>query len=168
MPSEAERLLGEMDDIYAILVTMDYPDAITGGLRRLTDVARGIIERTRGDLTLSLRQERLENSIRELETRLDGLQPVRMKIIRASEIGTYQFCNRAWWYQLQGYEPENKAELAAGTEIHEKHSRAGADQPVACRVMAYAFLLLAIIDCHRLDHAGNPVGINRCDRWVNV
>ncbi len=70
-PSEAERLLGEMDDIYGVLVTMDYPDAITGGLRRLTDVARGIIERTRGDITLSLRQERLENSLRELETRLD-------------------------------------------------------------------------------------------------
>jgi translin len=69
---EAGRLLGEMDDIYAILVTMDYPDAITGGLRRLTDVARSIIERTRGDYTLSLRQERLENNIRELETRLDG------------------------------------------------------------------------------------------------
>jgi translin len=72
---EAERLLGEMDDIYAILVTMDYPDAITGGLRRLTDVARSIIERTRGDLTISLRQERLENSLRELETRLDNQQP---------------------------------------------------------------------------------------------
>jgi translin len=70
-PAEAERLMGEMDDIYAILVTMDYPDAITGGLRRLTDVARGIIERTRGDLTLSLRQERLENSLRELEAHLD-------------------------------------------------------------------------------------------------
>jgi len=71
-PGDAERLLGEMDDIYAILVTMDYPDAITGGLRRLTDVARGIIERTRGDFTLSIRQERLEDSIRELETRLDN------------------------------------------------------------------------------------------------
>jgi len=70
-PADAERLMGEMDDIYAILVTMDYPDAITGGLRRLTDVARGIIERTRGDLTLSLRQGRLENSLRELETHLD-------------------------------------------------------------------------------------------------
>jgi translin len=70
-PAEAERLMGEMDDIYAILVTMDYPDAITGGLRRLTDIARGIIERTRGDLTLSLRQSRLENSLRELETHLD-------------------------------------------------------------------------------------------------
>jgi translin len=73
-PTEAERLLGEMDDIYAVLVTMDYPDAITGGLRRLTDVARSIIERTRGDLTLSLRQEHLEASIRELETRLNGYQ----------------------------------------------------------------------------------------------
>ncbi len=67
-----------------------------------------------------------------------------MKIIRASEIGTYQFCNRAWWYQLQGYEPENKAELAAGTEIHEKHSRAVLS--ASClQTMAYAFLLLAII-----------------------
>lgn len=70
-PNEAKRLLSEMDDIYAILVTMDYPDAITGGLRRLTDVTRGIIERTRGDFTLSMRQERLENSIREFEMRLD-------------------------------------------------------------------------------------------------
>jgi len=68
---EAVRLMGKMDDIYAILVTMDYPDAITGGLRRLTDVARGIIERTRGDITLSLRQGRLENSLHELEARLD-------------------------------------------------------------------------------------------------
>jgi translin len=68
---EAVRLMSEMDDIYAVLVTMDYPDAITGGLRRLTDVARGIIERTRGDLTLSLRQSRLENSLHELELHLD-------------------------------------------------------------------------------------------------
>jgi translin len=73
-PQEAERLLEEMDDIYAILVTMDYPDAITGGLRRLTDVARGIIERTRGDLTVSLRQGNLEDSIRGLEERLDRLR----------------------------------------------------------------------------------------------
>jgi len=63
-----------MDDIYAVLVTMDYPDAITGGLRRLTDVARAIIERTRGDLTMSLRQGRLENSMHQLEERLDRHQ----------------------------------------------------------------------------------------------
>lgn len=67
---EAERLLSHMDDIYGVLVTMDFPDAITGGLRRLTDVVRGVTERTRGDLTLSLRQEHLESQIRKLEARL--------------------------------------------------------------------------------------------------
>jgi translin len=67
---EAERLLSHMDDIYAALVTMDYPDAITGGLRRLTDIVRGVTERTRGDLTLSLRQERLEQRLKSVEERL--------------------------------------------------------------------------------------------------
>lgn len=69
---EAERLLGLMDDIYSVLVTMDYPDAITNGLRRQTDLARGIIEKTRGDITFSLRGEHLEQAIGRLETRLDG------------------------------------------------------------------------------------------------
>lgn len=67
---EAERLLRYMDDIYAVLVTMDYPDAITGGLRRLTDIVRGVTERTRGDMTISLRQEQLEQSLKQLEEQL--------------------------------------------------------------------------------------------------
>jgi len=67
---EAERLLRHMDDIYGVLVTMDYPDAITGGLRRLTDIVRGVTERTRGDLTLSLRQQQLEHSLANVEQRL--------------------------------------------------------------------------------------------------
>lgn len=67
---EAEQLLQHMDDIYAVLITMDYPNAITGGIRRQTDIARSITERTRGDLTLSLRQEHLEQSMRRLEDRL--------------------------------------------------------------------------------------------------
>lgn len=67
---EAERLLTHMDDIYAILVTMDYPDAITGGLRRLTDIVRGVTERTRGDMTISIRQAQLEQSLRRLEDKL--------------------------------------------------------------------------------------------------
>jgi translin len=67
---EAVRLLALMDDIYTVLITMDYPDAVTGGLRRLTDVARSILERTRGDLTISLRQEQLEKTLRNLEERL--------------------------------------------------------------------------------------------------
>ena len=72
---EVERLLSHMDDIYAVLVTMDYPDAVTHGLRRLTDICRGIIERTRGDITISLRQERLEESLRKVEQRLDNYNP---------------------------------------------------------------------------------------------
>ncbi|HEX7620835.1 MAG TPA: haloacid dehalogenase [Anaerolineales bacterium] len=70
--AEAERLLGHMDDIFAILVTMDYPDAITNGLRRQTDVIRAIIERTRGDLTFSLRGEKLERSLSLLSAQLPG------------------------------------------------------------------------------------------------
>jgi translin len=70
---EAEKSLAHMDDIYGILVTMDYPDAITGGLRRLTDIARSLTERTRGDLTMSLRQARLERSLRDLEGRLEEM-----------------------------------------------------------------------------------------------
>jgi translin len=49
---------------------MDYPNAITGGLRRLTDIVRSVTERTRGDLTISLRQEQLEQSLKRLEERL--------------------------------------------------------------------------------------------------
>jgi translin len=69
---EAERLLGYMDDIYGVLVTMDYPDAITGGLRRLTDLVRSVNERTRGDMTISLRQDHLEQSMLRLNARLSG------------------------------------------------------------------------------------------------
>jgi translin len=70
--AEVERLLTSMDDIYSILVTMDYPDAITNGLRRQTDVARSIIERTRGDITFSLRGEHLERAIRRLSEQISG------------------------------------------------------------------------------------------------
>jgi translin len=71
---EAERLLGYMDEIYSVLVTMDYPDAITNGLRRQTDLARGIIEKTRGDVTFSLRGEQLAEAIRGLSSQLNGGQ----------------------------------------------------------------------------------------------
>ena len=58
--TRCEQTLEAMDEIYTILVTMDFPDAVTRGLRRSTDMVRGILERTRGDLTLALRQQRLE------------------------------------------------------------------------------------------------------------
>jgi translin len=60
---DAERLLNAMDEIYNFLVTMDYPDAVTNGLRRQTDLVRGIIERTRADLTMSLRQQHLQEAL---------------------------------------------------------------------------------------------------------
>jgi translin len=61
--SRCEELLAIMDDIYSVLITMDFPDAITYGLRRTSDNTRGILERTRGDLTLSLRQQTLEEKL---------------------------------------------------------------------------------------------------------
>lgn len=60
---DAERLLARMDAIYAVLVSVDFPDAITGGLRRTTDQFRAVLERTRGDVTLSVRQQRLERAL---------------------------------------------------------------------------------------------------------
>ncbi len=66
---EAERLLQAMDEIYEVLITMDYPDAITGNLRRATDVVRGTLERTRGELTLSLREHRLQQALQRMEER---------------------------------------------------------------------------------------------------
>ena len=58
--SRAEELMRYMDDVYNILVVMDFPDALTSGLRRTTDQLRGVLERTRGDLTMTMRQRRLE------------------------------------------------------------------------------------------------------------
>ncbi len=65
--SQGEELLSAMDDIYSILITMDFPDAITGGLRRTTDMVRGVLERTRSDLTLVMSQNELENKLKKLQ-----------------------------------------------------------------------------------------------------
>ena len=72
--AEVERLLALMDDVFTQLVTMDYPDAITDGLRRRTDLARGIIERTRADITVSFRQNELESKLDRLSGLLEGKQ----------------------------------------------------------------------------------------------
>jgi translin len=70
----AEALLGHMEEIYSHLVTIDFPNAITGGLRRTTDVLRAVLERTRGDLTTSLRQAQLQDALRSLEGKLDAFE----------------------------------------------------------------------------------------------
>jgi translin len=63
--ARAEELLAAMDDVYGALVTVDFPDAITGGLRRTTDALRAVLERTRGDVTMAVTQERVERALRE-------------------------------------------------------------------------------------------------------
>ncbi|HEX2240053.1 MAG TPA: haloacid dehalogenase [Actinomycetota bacterium] len=65
-----EKLLGAMDDMYYVLVSMDYPDGITYGLRRLTDIARSIIERTRGDFTTSTIQSSLRAALEQRQEEL--------------------------------------------------------------------------------------------------
>lgn len=69
---ECERLLAAMDDIYDLLVTMDFPDAITGGLRRNTDMVRGVLERTRADITISFRDAQLMRALDRLNTRMNS------------------------------------------------------------------------------------------------
>ncbi|HZY45443.1 MAG TPA: haloacid dehalogenase, partial [Anaerolineae bacterium] len=59
-----------MDDIYSELVTIDFPDAITGGLRRTTDTLRAVLERTRGDLTTTLQQEKLQKALQEFQKKV--------------------------------------------------------------------------------------------------
>ncbi|MBI4307577.1 MAG: haloacid dehalogenase [Chloroflexi bacterium] len=68
--SPCEDILSHMDEIYIVLVTMDFPDAVTNGLRRTTDMVRGVLERTRGDLTVAVRQRDLEEKLKALEQQL--------------------------------------------------------------------------------------------------
>ncbi|HVL50964.1 MAG TPA: haloacid dehalogenase, partial [Actinomycetota bacterium] len=69
--SHGEALLQAMDEAYGLLVTMDYPDAVSGGLRRTTDALRAVLERTRGDLTTTILQSRLQNALNQAAAALD-------------------------------------------------------------------------------------------------
>ncbi len=64
-PADCEPYLETMDEIYTLLVTMDFPEGVTGGLRHSTDAMRGVLERTRGDLTMAMRQRHLEARLAE-------------------------------------------------------------------------------------------------------
>lgn len=66
--ARAEQLLAAMDDVYGALVTVDFPDAITGGLRRTTDALRAVLERTRGDVTMAITQARVERALQQATT----------------------------------------------------------------------------------------------------
>jgi translin len=66
----AEDMLDIMDEVYSQLMTVDYPDAITAGLRRTTDMLRGVVERTRGDVTTAFRQEMMRQALHDFEERM--------------------------------------------------------------------------------------------------
>ncbi len=66
----AEEMMAIMEDVYSQLITVDFPDALTGGLRRTTDMLRGVVQRTRGDLTTAFRQEMMRQALRDFETRM--------------------------------------------------------------------------------------------------
>lgn len=68
--TRGEHILGVMDDVYYLLASVDYPNAITSGLKRTNDMVRGVLERTRGDLTTAIRRQSLERTMRELEDKL--------------------------------------------------------------------------------------------------
>lgn len=70
---EGEYFLDVMEEIYHLLMLFDYPEAITRGLRRKSDLARSMLERTRGDLTNAMEMSKVEASLRKLEDKLkDG------------------------------------------------------------------------------------------------
>jgi translin len=68
-----ERLLEDMQEVYAAMTTIDFPDAVTGGLRRTTDTLRAVLERTRGDLTVTKQQEKLRQALIRFETRVNNV-----------------------------------------------------------------------------------------------
>ncbi len=72
-----ERMLQAMEDVYSSLVTVDYPDSLTGGLRRTTDMVRGVLERTRGDLTVAARQDALQQALHDFEDRIAPGSPTK-------------------------------------------------------------------------------------------
>ena len=70
---QCEIFLRHMDDVYALLTMVDFPDAITLGLRRTTDTARSILEKTRGDLTVALSQAQLQQRMLALQQELQKM-----------------------------------------------------------------------------------------------
>lgn len=67
-----------------------------------------------------------------------------MPVIRSSDIGNYLYCRRAWWYQRQGYESANQAELTGGAELHRQHGRK-VMAAALLRMLAALFLLAALV-----------------------
>ena len=72
-----------MDEVYSQNITIDFPDAITGGLRRQTDVLRATLERTRGDVTMAMRQEQMRQALAAFEERVMGTTGMLVEAVMA-------------------------------------------------------------------------------------
>ena len=112
--TEAERLLTTMDDIYSYLVTYDFPDSITGGLRRRTDTVRAVLERTRGDVTNSIRQSELQNALRDLEAKLTDAQ--RITLTKESTMAKITVSGET--FETQTFEVADGTRLTKAIEAH--------------------------------------------------
>lgn len=69
---------------------------------------------------------------------------MRKQTIRASEIGTYLFCKRVWWYQRQGHESQNQAEMAAGSSYHSQHGQA-VFRSIILQIIGWVILIIALV-----------------------
>jgi translin len=128
--SRGEELLSAMDDIYSVLVTVDFPDAITGGLRRTTDMVRGVLERTRSDLTLAMQQKALETKLAAFKA--EGLPPEEPE---AGATG-----------QIQVKEPDlNSAEQALYNALSAWRTRKSNEENIAPYIIAHNSTLKEII-----------------------
>ena len=78
--------MGAMDEIYSLLVTIDYPDGVTGGLRRTTDALRAVLERTRGDLTTAMVAARLQGAIESGADKPTGRLSALVRLIAPSGV----------------------------------------------------------------------------------
>ncbi|MCJ7743789.1 MAG: HRDC domain-containing protein [Dehalococcoidales bacterium] len=139
--SRGEELLSAMDDIYNVLVTIDFPDAITGGLRRTTDVVRGVLEKTRSDLTLAIRQGELEKRLKDFQERgVRGIQPSEIELdsgepaiyealrnwrnqkAREEKVAPFVIAHNSWLKQIVKLHPAAPEDLLAIKGFGEKRA----------------------------------------------
>ncbi len=139
----AERILGIMDDVYYTLITFDYPDAVTQGLRRQTDMVRGVLERTRGDLTLLQEQRRLEEQQRKLQESIE---------MAAERLGNAQ-CDRKAERATEGSVYEGRLYLVGGI-VRDRFLGATPDEDIDIVIEGDAAALAVFL--HTADVAEHP------------
>jgi superfamily II DNA helicase RecQ len=168
--SRGEELLTIMDDIYGVLITIDFPDAITGGLRRTTDMVRGVLERTRSDLTLTIQQKALEN---KLETLKQAEFRQEYAVVQASESrpaklqqdGSKQYKEKE---PLSQEEPElDSIESELYLALAEWRERKGKEESLATYIIAKNSRLEEIVKLHPQTTRDLYEIKGLGERWIN-